>query len=132
MRVTATTEAAASTAADTVVVGLIEGERIHHDVDDGALAALAAAGEAKAAPRHVAVAHAAGKRWILVGLGARARLDAQGLRVAPAPPPRRGRGGGRPRPRTGGRAPSAPASCAGRCRTRPASCIPPGRWSKGP
>src|SRR3954471_2932590 len=84
MRVTATTEAAASTAADTVVVGLIDGEKIHHDVDDGALAALVAAGEAKAAPRHVAVAHAAGKRWILVGLGARARLDAEGLRVAAA------------------------------------------------
>src|SRR3954447_11691862 len=84
MRVTATTEAAASTAADTVVVGLIDGEKIHHDVDDGALAALVAAGEAKAKPRHVAVAHAAGKRWILVGLGARERLDEEVLRVAAA------------------------------------------------
>src|SRR3954451_11572154 len=84
MRVTATTEAAASTAADTVVVGLIEGEKIHHDVDEGALAALVAAGEAKAKPRHVAVAHAAGKRWILVGLGARKRLDEEVLRVAAA------------------------------------------------
>jgi leucyl aminopeptidase len=84
MRVTATTEAAASTAADTVVVGLIPGEGVPHDVDGGALQALVDAGEAKAAPRHVAVAHAAGKRWILVGLGDRAALDGEALRAAAA------------------------------------------------
>lgn len=84
MRVTATTDAAATTAADTVVVGLIEGEKIHHDVQDGALAALVAAGEAKPKPRHLAVTHAAGKRWILVGLGSRDRLDEEILRVAAA------------------------------------------------
>jgi leucyl aminopeptidase len=84
MRVTATTEAAASTAADTVVVGLIEGEGVPHDTEDGALAALVASGEAKAKARHVAVAHAAGKRWILVGLGARDALDAEAIRVAAA------------------------------------------------
>jgi leucyl aminopeptidase len=84
MRVTATTEAAASTAADTIVVGLLEGEGVPHDVDGGALQALVDAGEAKAAPRHLAVTHAAGKRWILVGLGARGRLDGEALRVAAA------------------------------------------------
>jgi leucyl aminopeptidase len=84
MRVTATTEAAASTAADTIVVGLVEGEGVPHDVADGALGALVAAGEAKASPRSLAVAHVAGKRWILVGLGRRAALDAEGLRLAAA------------------------------------------------
>src|SRR3954465_11428918 len=84
MRVTATTEAAASTAADTIVVGLLEGEGIPHDVDGGALQALVDAGEAKASARHLTVAHAAGKRWILVGLGARGRLDAEALRLAAA------------------------------------------------
>jgi leucyl aminopeptidase len=84
MRVTATTDLAASTAADTVVVGILEGEKIHHDVADGALKALVDAGEARARPRHVAVTHAAGKRWILVGLGARAGLDDEALRVAAA------------------------------------------------
>jgi leucyl aminopeptidase len=83
MRVTATTEAAASTAADTVVVGLVEGEGVPHDVD-GALQALIDAGEAKASPRHLAVTRAAGKRWILVGLGARAHLDGEALRIAAA------------------------------------------------
>ena len=85
MRVTATTEAAASTAADTIVVGLIEGEGVPHDVEGGALQALVDAGEAKASPRHLAVAHVAGRRWILVGLGSRARLDGEALRVAAAP-----------------------------------------------
>jgi leucyl aminopeptidase len=84
MRVTATTDAAASTAADTVVVGLIEGEKIHHDVEDGALTALVTAGEAKGRRGHLAVTRAAGKRWILVGLGSREKLDDEGLRVAAA------------------------------------------------
>jgi leucyl aminopeptidase len=84
MRVTATTEAAASTAADTIVIGLIEGEAVVHDVEGGALQALVDSGEAKATPRHLAVAHVAGKRWILVGLGRRAKLDGEALRVAAA------------------------------------------------
>jgi leucyl aminopeptidase len=84
MRVTATTEAAASTAADTVVIGLLEGEGVPHDVDDGALQALLDAGEAKAAPKHLAVTRAAGKRFLLVGLGGRDRLDDEALREAAA------------------------------------------------
>jgi leucyl aminopeptidase len=84
MRVTATTEAAASTAADTVVVGLVEGEGVPHDVGDGVLQALVDAGEAKTRPSALAVTHAGGKRWILVGLGARAKLGAEGLRLAAA------------------------------------------------
>ncbi len=84
MRVTATTEAAASTAADTIIVGLIEGEGVPHDVEGGALQALLDAGEAKTKPCHLAVARAAGKRWILVGLGARDKLSAEGLRLAAA------------------------------------------------
>jgi len=84
MRVTATTEHAAKTAADTVVIGLIEGEGVPHDVGDGALAALLGSGEAKTSPKHLAVGHVEGKRYVLVGLGARAQLDDEVLRVAAA------------------------------------------------
>ena len=42
------------------------------------------AGEAKARFRHLAHTHAAGRRWILVGLGARDRLDPERARVAAA------------------------------------------------
>ena len=78
-----TTALPADTDADTVVLGILEGEGIAHDVD-GVLQGLVDAGEAKAAHRHLAVAHAGGKRWVLVGLGARADLDAERVRIAAA------------------------------------------------
>jgi leucyl aminopeptidase len=69
--------------ADTVVIGVLEGEKVHHDVD-GILNGLITAGEAKAKHRHVAVAHAGAKRWVLVGLGSREELDGEKVRVAAA------------------------------------------------
>jgi len=78
-----TTALPADTDADTVVVGVLEGEPVAHDpgVD---LQALVDAGEAKAKHRHLAVVHGAGRRWILVGLGKREELDAERTRVAAA------------------------------------------------
>ena len=64
-------------------IGVLDGEKIHHDVD-GVLSGLVAAGEAKAKHRHLAVAHAGGKRWILVGLGTRDELDGERVRLAAA------------------------------------------------
>jgi leucyl aminopeptidase len=81
--VEATTLLPADADADTVVIGVLEDEKIHHDID-GVLNGLVAAGEAKAGHRHLAVCHAGGKRWILVGLGARAKLDGERVRVAAA------------------------------------------------
>jgi leucyl aminopeptidase len=69
--------------ADTVVIGVIEGEQVHHDVD-GVLNDLVTAGEAKGKHRHLAVAHAGSKRWVLVGLGERDELDGERVRVAAA------------------------------------------------
>ena len=78
-----TTALPADTDADTVVLGILEGEGIAHDVD-GVLQGLIDAGEAKAKHRHLAVGHAGGKRWVLVGLGARADLDGERVRIAAA------------------------------------------------
>jgi leucyl aminopeptidase len=69
--------------ADTVVIGVLEGEKIHHDVD-GVLNGLVTAGEAKASHRHLAVAHAGARRWVLVGLGSRDELDGERMRIAAA------------------------------------------------
>ncbi len=69
--------------ADTVVIGVLEGEKVHHDVD-GVLNGLVTAGEAKAQHRHLAVAHAGGRRWVLVGLGKRDELDGERVRIAAA------------------------------------------------
>jgi len=84
MRFAATTDAPAETVADTVAVGLFAGEHVPHDVDGGALQALVDTGEARSAPRAVAQLHAAGKRWLLVGLGERQGFDAERARVAAA------------------------------------------------
>jgi leucyl aminopeptidase len=81
--VESTTVLPADAEADTVVIGVLEDERIHHDVD-GLLNGLVAAGEARAKHRHLAVGHAGAKRWILVGLGARDELDGERVRVAAA------------------------------------------------
>lgn len=84
MHFEATTDAPAETAADTVAIGLFTGERVPHDVEGGALGALVDSGEARSAPRALAQLHAAGKRWILVGLGEREAFGAEAARVAAA------------------------------------------------
>jgi leucyl aminopeptidase len=84
MHVAATTDAPADSGADTLAVGVFEGEAVAHDVEGGALGALLDRGEARRRFRHVAVAHAAGRRWVLVGLGRREDFDAERARIAAA------------------------------------------------
>ena len=84
MRVSTTTSSPADSGADTLVVGVFDGETVAHDVDDGALQRLVDEGEARTAFRHLAVAHATGSRWLLVGLGPRAAFDAERARIAAA------------------------------------------------
>ncbi len=84
MNVRATTDAPADTGADTVAIGIFEGKPISHDVADGTLQALVDSGEARAGLRKVAVAHAEGRRWLLVGLGERDAFDAERARIAAA------------------------------------------------
>ena len=90
MRVRATTEAPALTGADTIAVGVFEGEKIAHDVD-GVLQGLVDSGEARAKLRKVAVAHAGGRRYVLAGLGKREQFDAERARAAAAAVARRAR-----------------------------------------
>jgi leucyl aminopeptidase len=70
--------------ADSVVVGVFEGENVAHDTPGGELQALLDSGEARRAFRKLAVAHAGGKRWVLVGLGRREDFNAERARVAAA------------------------------------------------
>jgi leucyl aminopeptidase len=84
MNVTATTDAPRDTAADTVAIGVFEDEGVAHDTSGSELQALLDAGEAKGAFKHVAVAHADGKRWLLAGLGKRDDFTAERARVAAA------------------------------------------------
>src|SRR5215217_5046396 len=82
MRVRGTTDSATECGADTIAIGVFEGEKIAHDVDDGALQALVDAGEARPGFRKLAVAHGGGHRFVLAGLGKRDDFDAERARVA--------------------------------------------------
>jgi leucyl aminopeptidase len=84
VNVEATTDSPLATGADTVVVGVFEGEEVAHDLPGGALGALLDSGEARREFKRLAVTHAEGVRVILVGLGDRARFDDERARVAAA------------------------------------------------
>src|SRR5436190_19100011 len=83
MEVSATTQPAAATDADTVALGIFADEELGEQAPAEARALLES-GEAARSPKSLALAHAEGKRWLLVGLGARAGFDAEGARVAAA------------------------------------------------
>ncbi|HUB76259.1 MAG TPA: M17 family peptidase N-terminal domain-containing protein, partial [Solirubrobacteraceae bacterium] len=82
MFVSATTAAPLDTDADTIAIGVIDGERIPHDLPGQPLTALVRSGEASSERGRIAVAHAAERRFLLVGLGARAELTPERARQA--------------------------------------------------
>ncbi len=81
--VSVTTQPGAHTDADTVAVGIFEGEDAPAGLP-GEAARLIASGEARGKPKALAVAHAEGKRWLLVGLGKRGDFTPERARVAAA------------------------------------------------
>jgi leucyl aminopeptidase len=81
MKVTAISAAGVDSDADTVVVGVFEDEEPSERAPEE-LAALLSSGEARRSFKKLALTHAAGKRWLLVGLGARADLTPERARVA--------------------------------------------------
>src|SRR4051794_41914441 len=107
MRVSATTSSPSDSGADTLAIGVFDGETVAHDVKGDALQRLVDAGEARTAFRHVAVAHAADRRWLIVGLGPRSQFTPERARVAAAAAVRRAPGGGTPAPCWGGPPPRA-------------------------
>jgi leucyl aminopeptidase len=87
VQVSATTEPAASTDADTIAVGVFAGGDGTAETPEGAppeLAELISSGEARSARGALAVAHAGATRWIAVGLGPREQFDDEHARVAAA------------------------------------------------
>ncbi|HTU95705.1 MAG TPA: leucyl aminopeptidase [Solirubrobacteraceae bacterium] len=86
-----TTAPALSTDADTVVIGVFDGEPPQVDEAREQVEALLDSGEAKARFKHLALTHLQGRRLVLVGLGARDELDPERARVAAALVHRRAR-----------------------------------------
>ena len=83
MLVSTTTEDPLASDADTVAIGVFEGEDPGGSLP-GELAQLSASGEARRALGSLALTHAAGKRWLLVGLGKREDFTPEKARVAAA------------------------------------------------
>jgi leucyl aminopeptidase len=83
VNVSATTEAGGASAADTVAVGLFAGEEPASGLPQAA-AELISTGEARSSFKALALAHADGRRWLLVGLGKRADFTPERARVAAA------------------------------------------------
>src|SRR3954467_968625 len=107
MHASATTDAPATTRADTIAVGVFEDEGVAHDLEGAPLGALLEAGEARTRFKHLALHRVDGRRWLLVGLGSRDRFDAERARVAAAAAPARARAPA-PRPPRRGRPPPPP------------------------
>jgi len=84
VHVEATTDSPLATGADTVVVGVFEGEDVAHDLPGGELGALLTSGEARRDFKRLAVMHAEGVRIILIGLGKRDEFGGEPARIAAA------------------------------------------------
>ncbi len=85
MRVSTSTDPGAPAGADTVAVALFEGDPPQAAGELPAqAAALLSAGEARGSSGSLALAHADGRRWLLVGCGKRADFGAERARVVAA------------------------------------------------
>jgi leucyl aminopeptidase len=83
VQVSATTQPASATDADTVVVGLFDSEPPSAAVP-AEVGKLVESGEAKGSFKALALTHAEGKRWLTVGLGGRKDFTPEHARVAAA------------------------------------------------
>ena len=83
VQVSATTQPGTDTDADTVAVGVFEGEDPPGDTP-AEVGELLSSGEARRSLKALGLTHAQGKRWLVVGLGARGEVTAERARVIAA------------------------------------------------
>jgi leucyl aminopeptidase len=83
MQISAIAQAAATTDADTIAIGIFDGEQGPPESPQQ-VGELLASGEARHSFKALALAHAEGKRWLVVGLGARDDFTPERARVAAA------------------------------------------------
>jgi leucyl aminopeptidase len=83
VEVSSTTQPGADTDADTIAVGVFEGEDPPADAPSE-LAELVRSGEARRALKSLGLTHAQGRRWLVVGLGKREELTPERARAVAA------------------------------------------------
>src|SRR2546428_13084403 len=101
MEISATTEAARTTEADTIAIGVFEGEELGEEAPLE-LSGLLASGEARSSFKALALAHAGGRRRLARGPGKGEGLRPRGPRAPPPP-------GGGAAARAPARAPPVPS-----------------------
>jgi leucyl aminopeptidase len=82
VRVSSTTQPGTVTDADTIAIGVFNDEALPEEPEG--VGELFASGEARSSFKTLALTHAQGKRWLLVGLGARKDFTPERARVAAA------------------------------------------------
>jgi leucyl aminopeptidase len=80
VRVTTTTQPGAETDADTIAIGVFEGEESPAGAPEEA-SELLRSGEAQRSLKSLGLTHAQGKRWLVLGLGKRVELTPERARV---------------------------------------------------
>jgi leucyl aminopeptidase len=83
MHVSSSTAPGAACDADTIALGVFDGEEAPAQAP-AEVGELLASGEARRSFKALALTHAAGRRWLVVGLGARAEMTPERARVAAA------------------------------------------------
>ena len=83
MQISAIAQPARTIDADTIAVGIFDGEGPPPE-SPAELGELLASGEARRSFKALALTHAEGKRWLLVGLGERSDFTPERARVAAA------------------------------------------------
>jgi len=83
MQISAITQTGRTSDADTIALGVFTGEAAPRE-SPAEVGELLDSGEARRSLKALALAHAEGKRWLVVGLGAREEFTAERARVAAA------------------------------------------------
>jgi leucyl aminopeptidase len=81
MQISAIAQSARTSDADTIAIGMFDGEGPPPD-SPAEVGELLASGEARSSFKSLALTHADGRRWLVVGLGAQADFSAERARVA--------------------------------------------------
>ncbi len=81
MQISAISQAPRASDADTIAIGIFDSEGAPAQAP-AEVGELLSSGEARSSFKALALSHADGKRWLLVGLGARAQLTPERMRVA--------------------------------------------------
>ncbi len=81
MQITAIAQSGSTSDADTIAIGIFDGEGAPPE-SPAQVGELLASGEARSSFKSLALTHADGKRWLVVGLGAQADFGAERARVA--------------------------------------------------